>query len=266
MSNVSIFEKKWLDLVFQDKNQKYGAYQLRLNSERTTFFAFLFGISFLVGGTFLLSSFSTAPEVIPPVIPIDPTIHVVEIHPPTEEIIPKVETTKPETAAVKTPEDNHHYQVAPTEQAVIPVTTNVEAPIVNGPSSPTGTGTEGIATIPGTGTVVTPTITNTGPVKPSELDRQPSFPGGMKNFYEYVGRNFEKQELDEEGETVRVLVSFVIEKNGNMTDIEVIQNTNQSVSKEAVRVLKSLKTKWEPGYKDNQAVRTRYTLPIVVQL
>ena len=51
-----------------------------------------------------------------------------------------------------------------------------------------------------------------------------------------------------------------------MTDIEVIQNTNQSVSKEVVRVLKSLKTKWEPGYKDNQAVRTRYTLPIVVQL
>ena len=266
MSNVSIFEKKWLDLVFQDKNQKYGAYQLRLNSERTTFFAFLFGISFLVGGTFLLSSFSTAPEVIPPVIPIDPTIHVVEIHPPTEEIIPKVETTKPETAAVKTPEDTKNYQVAPTNQAVIPVTTNLEAPIFNGPTSPTGTGTPGIAVIPGTGTVVTPTITNAGPVKPSELDRQPSFPGGMKNFYEYVGRNFEKQELEEEGETFRVLVSFVIEKNGNMTDIEVIQNTNQAVSKEAVRVLKSLKTKWEPGYKDNQAVRTRYTLPIVVQL
>jgi protein TonB len=266
MSNVSIFEKKWLDLVFQDKNQKYGAYQLRLNSERTTFFAFLFGISFLVGGTFLLSSFSTAPEVIPPVIPTDPTIHVVEIHPPTEEIIPKAKTTKPETASVKAPEDNHHYQVAPKEQAVIPVTTTAEAPIINSPTSPTGTGTAGIATISGTGTAVTPTITNTGPVKLSELDRQPSFPGGMKNFYEYVGRNFEKQELEEEGETIRVLVSFVIEKNGNMTDIEVIQNTNQAVSKEAVRVLKSLKTKWEPGYKDNQAVRTRYNLPIIVQL
>lgn len=266
MSNVSIFEKKWLDLVFQDKNQKYGAYQLRLNSERTTFFAFLFGIGFLVGGTFLLSSFSAAPEVIPPVIPIDPTIHIVDIHPPTEEIIPITKTTKPETAAVKTPEDTRNYQVAPTEQAVIPVTTNLEAPIFNGPTSPTGTGTPGIAVIPGTGTAITPTITNAGPVKPSELDRQPSFPGGMKNFYEYVGRNFEKQELEEEGETFRVLVSFVIEKNGNMTDIEVIQNTNQAVSKEAVRVLKSLKTKWEPGYKDNQAVRTRYTLPIVVQL
>ncbi|MGV1012632.1 MAG: energy transducer TonB [Flavobacterium sp.] len=266
MSNVSIFEKKWLDLVFQDKNQKYGAYQLRLNSERTTFFAFLFGIGFLVGGTFLLSSFSAAPEVIPPVIITDPTIHIVDIHPPTEEIIPITKTTKPETAAVKTPEDTRNYQVAPTEQAVVPVTKTAEAPIVNGPTSPTGTGIAGSATIPGTGSVVASPIVNNGPVKPSELDRQPSFPGGMKNFYEYVGRNFEKQELDEEGETIRVLVSFVIEKNGTMTDIEVTQNTNQAVSKEAVRVLKSLKTKWEPGFKDNQAVRTRYTLPVVVQL
>ena len=266
MSNVSIFEKKWLDLVFQDKNQKYGAYQLRLNSERTTFFAFLFGISFLVGGTFLLSSFSTAPKDSPIETPVICILRITKIHPATEEIIPKVTTPKPETPAVKTPEDNHNYRVAPTEQAVTPVTTTAEAPIPNGPSSPTGTGTAGVAIISGTGTAVTPTITNTGTVKPSELDRQPSFPGGMKNFYEYVGRNFEKQELEEEGETIRVLVSFVIEKNGNMTDIEVTQNTNQAVSKEAVRVLKSLKTKWEPGYKDNQAVRTRYNLPIIVQL
>ena len=266
MSNVSIFEKKWLDLVFQDKNQKYGAYQLRLNSERTTFFAFLFGISFLVGGTFLLSSFSTAPKDSPIKTPVICLLRITKIHPPIEEIIPKVTTPKPETPAVKTPEDTKNYQVAPTEQAVIPVTTNAEAPIVNGPNSPTGTGTPGITVIPGPGIAVTPTITNTGPVKPSELDRQPSFPGGMKNFYEYVGRNFEKQELEEEGETVRVLVSFVIEKNGNMTDIEVTQSNSQAVSKEAVRVLKSLKTKWEPGYQDNQAVRTRYTLPIVVQL
>ena len=49
-----------------------------------------------------------------------------------------------------------------------------------------------------------------------------------------------------------------------MTDIDVVQKTNPDVDKEAIRVLKSLKTKWEPGYKDGEAVRTRYTLPIVV--
>ena len=49
-----------------------------------------------------------------------------------------------------------------------------------------------------------------------------------------------------------------------MTDIEVVQKTTTEIDKEAIRVLKSLKTKWEPGYKDGEAVRTRYTLPIVV--
>jgi len=85
----------------------------------------------------------------------------------------------------------------------------------------------------------------------------------LKGFYEYVGNHFDKQEVVE-GETIRVLVSFVIEKNGAMTDIDVVQKTNPDVDKEAIRVLKSLKTKWEPGYKDGEAVRTRYTLPIVV--
>jgi protein TonB len=266
MSNVSIFEKKWLDLVFQGKNQKYGAYQLRLNSERTTFFAFLFGICFLVGSTFILSSFSTVPEVIPSVIPSDPTIHIVNIHPPTDAIIPIKKTPKLKTPVAKTPLDNHNYQVAPKEKAVVPVTKNTEAPIINIPTSPSGTGTSGIPIIQGTRSEVITTASITGPVNTSELDRQPSYPGGMKNFYEYVGRNFEKQEIEDEGETIRVLVSFVIEKNGTMTDIEVTQGNSEVVSKEAVRVLKSLKTKWEPGFKNNQAVRTQYTLPIVVQL
>lgn len=265
MSNVSIFEKKWLDLVFQDKNQNYGAYQLRLNSERTTFIAFLFGIGFLISGTFILSSFSTIPDKKPVETPIVDIIHVVKVHEPETDIKPKVTLPKSEKQAVKTPKDTKNYQVAPIEKAVIPISTNTNTPVPKGPTSPTGTpgGTGSPAVTNVLTTITTPSNT---PVKPSELDREPTFPGGMKNFYDYIGRHFEKQELNEDGETIRVLVSFVIERNGIMTDIEVTENTNDAVSKEAIRVLKSLKTKWEPGYKDKQPVRTRYTLPIVVQM
>ncbi len=263
MSNVSIFEKKWLDLVFQDKNQKYGAYQLRLNSEKTTFIAFLFGISFLVCGTLILSSFNAVPDIKPADTPIVDIIHVVKIHEPETDIKPKVTLPKSEKQAVKTPKDNKNYQVAPKESAVIPVSITTKTPIPNGPTSPTGTpGGTGTTSI----TTINVSVPDNRPVKPSELDREPTFPGGMKYFYEYIGRHFDKQELEEEGETIRVLVSFVIERNGVMTDIEATQNTNEAVSTEAIRVLKSLKTKWEPGYKDNQPVRTRYTLPIVVQM
>lgn len=267
MSNVSIFEKKWLDLVFEGKNQKYGAYQLRQESSKTTFFAFLFGISFLFVGVLLLSSFNTKPPtemIVPYILP--PSIKPPVI--PVDEIKPKIEIPKTEkAAALKTPEDTKKYKVAITEEAVIPVTKTVDNPTPNVPTSLTG-GTE-TPEGPTTGTggpsvVVNPPATN-NPVNSKELDRQPLFPGGIKNFYQYVGTNFDKENL-EEGETIKVKVSFVIERNGTMTDIEVIEKTNATVDKEAVRVLKSLKTKWTPGYKDGAPVRTRYTLPITVML
>lgn len=267
MSNVSIFEKKWLDLVFEGKNQKYGAYKLRRESSKTTAFALIFGISFLVGGTFLLSSFSAKPVIIVE-DPFEGTIiHVDPYNPPVDEPEkPKVEKQKVEPVTQKVPEDNKHYVVAPTPQAVIPVTKTVDNPSPNVPTSPTaGTGTpSGGGVFTGGGTSVIPKVENNNPVNSKELDRQPMFPGGLKGFYEYVGNNFERQEI-EEGETVRVLVSFVIEKNGTMTDIEVTEKTTAAVDKEAIRVLKSLRTKWSPGYKDGEPVRTKYTLPISVK-
>ena len=265
MSNVSIFEKKWLDLVFEGRNQKYGAYQLRRDSSKTTLFAFIFGIVFLGGGLFLLSSFSEKPkEEIIINCPLTP-ISSKDFIRPHDEPKPKTEQPKTNTSAVKPPVDNRNYKVAPIEQAVVPITANTENPIPNGTTNPNagGTGTPSANTNTGTGTIAIPKAPDTGTHKTSELDRQPNFPGGLKGFYEYVGNHFDKQEVVE-GETIRVLVSFVIEKNGVMTDIDVVQKTNPDVDKEAIRVLKSLKTKWEPGYKNGEAVRTRYTLPIVV--
>ena len=51
-----------------------------------------------------------------------------------------------------------------------------------------------------------------------------------------------------------------------MTDIRVLRNPGYGLDKEAIRVLKSLKTKWEPGMMNGKAVRTAYNLPISVQM
>ena len=92
----------------------------------------------------------------------------------------------------------------------------------------------------------------------------PEFPGGIKKFYTYVGNNFEKPELDSEN-AIRVSVSFVIEKDGSMTDIKVLKDPGYGLGAEAIRVLKSLKTKWSPGMFEGKAVRTSYNLPITIQ-
>lgn len=266
MSNVSIFEKKWLDLVFEGKNQKYGAYQLRRESAKTTLFALLFGSTFLLGGIFLLSSFNVKP-IADIKDPFDgDIIRVNTVNPPinkTDE--PKIERPKTENHAAPEVKPNAPLEVAPTPQAQAEVPTNAEQPRTPVTLGAPGTGTPGTTPINnGGGGTSTENRPSNNPVNSKELDRQPMFPGGIKNFYQYVGDNFERQQI-EEGETVKVMVSFVIERNGTMTDIDVVEKTNPTVDKEAIRVLKSLKIKWAPGFKDGEAVRTRYTLPITVQ-
>ncbi|RZK05535.1 MAG: hypothetical protein EOO46_15820, partial [Flavobacterium sp.] len=85
-----------------------------------------------------------------------------------------------------------------------------------------------------------------GPYIEATLDVRPSFPGGIDNFYKYVAKNFKTPEMDAE-KAVKVYVSFVIEKDGSMTDIRVPRNPGYGLDKEAIRVLKSLKIRWSPG-------------------
>ena len=140
-------------------------------------------------------------------------------------------------------------------------------------TSVTNLSTEGIKTVgknpassSGTGTdTLTPVDLENTTVSGVSLDKLPEFPGGISKFYTYVGKNFEKQEIDDSG-SIKVFVSFVIERDGSMTDIQIKRDPSYGLGKEAIRVLKSLKTKWSPGMINGKAVRTGYNLPITVQM
>ncbi len=271
MSNVSIFEKKWIDLVFEGKNQEYGAYQLRRESPRTTmraFFFTLFSIGFVSGIFLLLSSFGPKPNPIPPDI-FDTLVIVDIIIPPTKEEKEekKAEPFK-ETEPVEEIPENKPPVVAPTPDVVDEIKRNDEKPNTNPPLTNNGGGGNG--TDPNI-TDGKPGVSNggdekpTGPVIAAVLDAQPEFPGGMKKFYDYVGKNFKEFDI-ENVDKVTVMVSFVIERDGGMTDIRVLRNPGYELDKEAIRVLKSLKTKWKPGILNGEPVRTQYTLPITVKI
>ena len=267
MRNVSIYGQKWLDLVFEGKNKAYGAYQLRQESAQTSYKALAYGVVLLGSIFFIMSSFSERKE------PVENYTPLVLTHINTTTKIPIEEPKQPEEKAPKaprTPADTPPITnappvvvAAPLAQQDVPTNTQIAAaPSTTG--SPTGTAPSTGTNTSGTSTSVTLPVT-TGPVKASELDRQPNFPGGMQHFYQYVATNIDRENL-EEGETIRVNVSFVIETDGTMTDIQVKEKTNTIIAKEAIRVLKSLKKKWTPGIKDGQAVRTQFTLPIAVLL
>jgi periplasmic protein TonB len=273
MSKLNIYETSWIDLVFENRNKEYGAYHLRQENTKTSFFALFIGISLLTVALSIpmvynyLNPEHRIPSVLPditPIVVVDYNLIIPNETKPEEVIIPEIKKAITEDSNTNLQLINPEIVTA-TAATQETIATNNELKI--NPSSNT-TGTEGSEL--GTGTSIENTGTGTlsipnNTIIPSvALDTKPEFPGGIKKFYDFVGNNFKKPELDSET-LIRVSVSFVIEKDGSMTDIKVLKDPGYGLGAEAIRVLKSLKTKWSPGIMNGNPVRTSYNLPIMIQ-
>ncbi len=91
---------------------------------------------------------------------------------------------------------------------------------------------------------------------------KPEFPGGMEAFYKYIGDSYRVPNT--RGTSGKVIVTFVVEKDGDLSDIKVIKDFGFGTGKEAVRILKKC-PKWIPGEQDGKKVRVLYMLPINVK-
>lgn len=91
----------------------------------------------------------------------------------------------------------------------------------------------------------------------------PEYPGGMSAMVEFLSKNV-KYPKDAAKQKVegRVLVWFVVESDGSLTDVKVAKKVFPSLDAEAVRVVKTM-PKWTPGKHNDQPVRVRFALPIV---
>ena len=273
MSQLSIYETRWIDLVFQYRNKEYGAYQLRQESTKTSIMALFMGILLLSSALsipLILNYFNpenriTIPEFTSPLVSVTEVILPNQLRKTEKPVLPEVKTQNAEAPIQSDQLVNPvivQAQLANQDIAKNTENTSTTNSITDGPAtvginptSSSGTGTETTGSIDPGNTIVTA----------ATLDKLPEFPGGINKFYTYVGNNFEKPDIDS-GSTMKVYVSFVIEKDGSMTDIQVKRDPGYGLGKEAVRVLKSLKTKWSPGMIGSKPVRTAYSLPITVQM
>ncbi|MBP3290441.1 MAG: energy transducer TonB [Alistipes sp.] len=100
-----------------------------------------------------------------------------------------------------------------------------------------------------------------------KAEKMPTFQGGdLMKFREWVQKRLRYPQIAQEnGISGRVTLTFVIEKDGTLTNIEVMQSPDRSLSEEAIRVLNT-SPKWEPGKQRNQPVRVRFTLPVAFQI
>ena len=91
------------------------------------------------------------------------------------------------------------------------------------------------------------------------IEKKPEYPHGIGEFYKYIGKNYKTPNVS--GLHGKIFVTFVVEKDGSITDIKILRDVGYGTGEEAIRVLKNCK-KWSAGEQDGQKVRVLYSLPI----
>ena len=255
---LDLFKGNWIDMVFEDKNKKYGAYELRKDNPKTAVKALIFGA--LVFTTLMalpmldLSGLSKddketvvladMAKLAPPPPPVKPLVPPPPPPPPAPKIDevkfvpPKIVKKEEVVEEIKTIEELKDKNVGAKDVKGVE-----DGKIVVEEES--GEGKEEVKIVEDN------TIYNAVEVKPD-------FPGGINKFYAYFMKNFKGPDEELSG---KIQVTFVVEKDGSVTDIKVLRDLGYGTGKEAKRVLEN-SPRWKPGIQNGRPVRVQYNLPI----
>lgn len=97
-------------------------------------------------------------------------------------------------------------------------------------------------------------------------EQMPEYPGGMPAMFEFLMKNLQyPKDAEKQKVEGRVMVMFVVETDGSISDVKVAKKTFPSLDAEAVRVVQSM-PKWTPGRDKGKVVRVQYTLPVSFRL
>jgi len=271
---ASLFDKGWIDMVFEGRNKKYGAYQLRSENPKVTMIA-------LISGALFFTAVVAAPYIYGKVkanmatteVKEKEIIQVVDI--PDEEIVelppepPKVEQVQAPKSLVE--EVKFKPLEAAKKEEIKEEAINIDDLKDKNPSNQNkeadlSAGDINIGAYAGDlDKGVEPTGEDDGVYVGATLQVKPDFPGGINAFRKFVGDNFRTPDLDRDMD-LKIHVSFVVEKDGSLTAIKILKDPGYGAGKEAERVLKSLKTKWSPGEQNGKKVRSSFTMPITIRV
>ncbi|MBP4139899.1 energy transducer TonB [Flavobacterium geliluteum] len=260
---LDIIKNQWLDIVFEGRNKIYGAYELRKSNTKTTVRALIFGsiIFCLAVAAPLIASF--LPDSAEEDVNNDIKIATVKLPPKKEEVKPnqppppppppkvdQVKFVKPVVAKANEVTEDPPKIEELKDKKVGSETIKGDPDAVLTVDEPVGTGTAAVVEEDNQ-------VYNT-----AGIEVKPDFPGGIEKFYKFVGNNYKTPE--EEGLKGKVYVTFVVEKDGSLTDIKVLRDIGYGTGAEAIRVLKKC-PRWTPGEQNGKKVRVLYSLPITIQ-
>ena len=233
MAKLDLASSEWCQLIFEGKNQAYGAYRMRANSPRRHTIAMLIVVAIAIVGFTIPTLLKLAT-------------------PEQKEVMTEVTTlSKLAEPEIKQEEIKSQEELTSTKVAIsiADVKGNDEA---NG------------ADIADLKQVVTQAAE---PEKVFDMvEQMPTFPGGQQELMSYLGKNIKYPTIAQENGTQgRVIIQFVVERDGTITDVHVARGVDPYLDKEAVRVVQSM-PKWIPGKQNGKAVRVKFTVPVMFRL
>ena len=275
MSKIDLVNNDWVDLVFQGRNQEYGAYKLRKGTSRRNVISIItmlaaaaliyLGISlknFIEASTqkVAVTQVQELSALEKPKEKAEVKQKKVEIQQP-EKVVERVKSSVKFTAPVIKKDD----EVKPEDELknqdeLLNTKTAIGALDVKGNDDKDGEVLK-----------LKETVAQPEPKPEVEkvfevVEQMPSFPGGDKALLEYLSNNIKYPVVAQEnGVQGRVVVSFVVEKDGSITDVNVVRSVDPSLDKEAARVVKSM-PRWIPGKQNGSAVRVKYNVPVSFKL
>ncbi len=270
--DINLTSTEWCELIFEGKNKKYGAYYLRKSSNKRHLKALLIVVSTIVilvlvaffGDKIKAAFKGEEKETISETVKMT-TVDletpkaeqqiVQEATPPPPALKAAIKFTAPVMDKNATEEDDMKTQEEVTKSDAVIFSQDIE-----GSDDPN-------AVDPNTLDKVTQVTAEQVVQKPFEVaEVMPSFPGGDAALLKYLTDNIRYPVVDaEQGTQGRVVLRFVVDASGSISDVKVLRSLSPTCDKEAERVVKGM-PKWIPGRQNGKSVPVYYSLPVRFQL
>ena len=281
MAKIDLYDPKWVDMVFAGKNKEYGAYQLRKGTSGRNIKSLLILViaAALVGG-FLAwkvieqkqaeeqQAYMEAMEL----AKLQKQAEKEKKKP--EKVQPKVEMKKEipvarETQKFTAPVIKKDELVK--EENQVKQMDQLDAKVAVGTKDEEGVKDRTVEAVRSDIAVAAPPPPPAPKPEVSNkvfdvVEEMPSFPGGQAALMSFLSSNIKYPVVAQDnGVQGRVIVGFVVERDGSITDVKVMRSVDPSLDREAQRVVKAM-PRWKPGKQNGSAVRVKYTVPVVFRL
>ena len=276
MSKVDLLDNNWVDLVFEGRNKEYGAYVLRKETGKRNLKSMLLVFAVIIAIMAAVAAKVAIENAFPKKVAMETDVELsklaqkkeakVEKKAPVkveeQKVVEKVKSSVKFTPPViKKDEDVKPEEEIKSQEDLNKTNTAIGSFDVKGNDEAGGEVLK-----------AKEVIAQPEPPKEEEtkvfdvVEVMPSFPGGQGALFEWLSKNIKYPVVAEEnGVQGRVIVTFVVERNGSITDVQVVKSVDPSLDKEAVRVVKAM-PHWIPGKQNGSAVRVKFTVPVTFRL